>query len=369
MKSAPTERTIGLRFHAQSPIGPRWISRVMVPVVRTLRAEHNASVAYLGRGWKHGPHIDLVARGPQNIPWQEIAGEIDWQADGLPDPMTGEEYLAQARELGRLERVEPPYLPLHPRGTVTWIEDLPGRSGAPWPAALEGPRDLALTRMFGPLARTLDLAADRATGVPVTAVAEAFLALCTAHPRGLAHGVFSLRSHAEAFLHWASAAKDPRPSFRRRLAADAPVLRALVERVRDGGESAGAAEWRAAFAYSTGVFDATVDRGELSGGVLDALTPAVDRERMGPPGLDGPVSAGRSEFHSAIAAAGLDRDTPGWFASYRLLINLFYSRLPLLGVTPVQRYYLCFALAETVDEVYGESWRDRLDRTVGRRAA
>ncbi|MEU7021258.1 hypothetical protein ABZ990_11470 [Streptomyces sp. NPDC046203] len=334
--------------------------------MRSLRIEHNATVAYLARGWKHGPHVELVAHGPDGIPWQDIADSIDWRPDELPEPMSGGEYLAQARELGRLERVEPPYLPLHPRGTVEFFEELPGMT---WPAGLEAPRDLVLTRMFAPLARLLDLAADRDAGVPVTALAEAFTALCTAHPGGPAYGVFSLRSHTEAFLHWASSVKDPRPSFARRLEADAPMLRAVVERARDGAESAEAAEFRAAFAYGMGVFDTAAARGDLSAGLLDELAPVTDRQATAPPGQRGPVGDGRSAFHATVAESRVADRTPAWFASYRLLINLFYSRLPLLGVTPVQRYYLCFAIAETVDEVYGESWRDRLRRAAERKAA
>lgn len=366
MEGAPNERTIGLRFHAQSPIGPAWISQVMVPVVRSLRIEHNATVAYLARGWKHGPHVELIARGPDGIPWQDIAGSIDWRLDDLPETMTGEQYLAQARELGRLERVEPPYLPLHPRGTVEFFDR---NAGITWPDALEAPRDLALTRMFTPLARLMDLAAGRDAGVPVTALAEAFTALCTAHPGGPAYGVFSLRSHAEAFLHWAGSVKDPRPSFARRREADAPMLRAVVERARDGAESSEAAEFRAAFAYGMGVFDTAAARGDLSAGLLDGLAPVMDRRSTAPPGHRGPVGEGRSEFHATVAESRVADRTPSWFASYRLLINLFYSRLPLLGVTPIQRYYLCFAIAETVDEVYGESWRERLRRAAERKAA
>ncbi|MFJ8161786.1 hypothetical protein ACIRBY_12700 [Streptomyces sp. NPDC096136] len=366
MEGAPNERTIGLRFHARSPIEPAWLSQVMVPVVRSLRKEHNATVAYLARGWKHGPHVELIARGPDGIPWQDIAGSIDWRLEELPEQMTGEQYLAQARELGRLERVEPPYLPLHPRGTLEFFDR---QRGMTWPAALEDPRDLALTRMFTPLARLMDLAAGRNAGVPVPALAEAFTALCTAHPGGPAYGVFSLRSHAEAFLHWAGSVKDPRPSFARRLETDAPVLRAIVERARDGAESAEASEFRAAFAYGMGVFDTAAARGDLSAELLDGLAPAENREATAPPGHQGPVSDGRSEFHDTVAESRVTDRAPSWFASYRLLINLFYSRLPLLGVTPIQRYYLCFAIAETVDEVYGESWRERLRRAAERNAA
>ncbi|MDH6130006.1 hypothetical protein [Kitasatospora sp. GP82] len=366
MNSAPIERTTGMRFYAQSPVDSRWLSRVMVPVVRSLRDDHGASVAYLGRGWKHGPHVELVAYGPRTIPWAEVAEGLDWRTEELGAPLTDRDYLAQARELGRLEKVAPPYLPLHPRGTVEFLADDPNPG---WPPALRALRDSALTRMFEPMARTLEPVPAGAGGVSVTALAEAFVALCTAHPRGAAYGVFSLRSHAEAFLHWAGAAKDPRPSFQRRLAKDADVFRALVERVRDGGESAEAAAWRSAFAYCMGSFDAAVAAGDLSPELLDRLAPVGERAGMGPPGVAERASSGRSDFHEAVAASKVSEQPPGWFASYRLLINLFYSRLPLLGVTPIQRFYLCFAIAETVDEVYGESWRTRLERVAVRSRA
>lgn len=155
--------------------------------------------------------------------------------------------------------------------------------------------------MFTPLARLLDLAADRGAGVPVTALAEAFTALCTAHPGGPAYGVFSLRSHAEAFLHWAGSVKDPRPSFARRLEADAPALRAIVERARDGAESAEAAEFRAAFAYGMGVFDTAAARGDLTPASSTAWPPPRTAKPPPRPGTADP---------STRAAASSTRPSP-----------------------------------------------------------
>lgn len=364
MESAPAERTTGLRWYAQSSVPPTWLAQVVLPLARAARDDHGADVLYLGRGWKHGSHIDLVAHGPRQVPWADFTAGLDWRTGELPEPVTPAAYLAHAREMGRLERVPPPYLPMRPRGT---LEQLCGRHEPHWPAALDGLRDQALTTLFPPIAHALEQAARSGGKVPVAALAEAFVGLCAAHPRGPAYGAFSLRSHAEAFLHWASASVDPRPAFRRRLATDSAAFRTLLERAAGGGESFGdvgeesvdAGRWRTGFAVCMERFTAAAARGELTAELLEAAGHG-DRQGMGPPGSAHQPPPGRSEFHEAVEASGAGAGPQGWFTAYRLLINLFYSRLPLLGVTPIQRYYLCFAIAECTDQVFGGSWRERL---------
>ena len=90
---------------------------------------------------------------------------------------------------------------------------------------------------------------------------------------------------------------------------------------------------------------------------------------MGPPGATRVVPQGDqpdSDFHRAVGDSGVIADPSRWFAAFRLLTNLFYEQLPLLTVSPMQRYYMCFAIAETVDDVLGVSWQDRLGDRRGR---
>ena len=87
---------------------------------------------------------------------------------------------------------------------------------------------------------------------------------------------------------------------------------------------------------------------------------------MGPPGAETVVPRGEqpdTDFHRTVHGSGAISTPSPFFAAYRLLTNLFYQQLPLLTVSPMQRYYMCFALAETVDEVLGSSWRERLTAT------
>ncbi|TFE24694.1 hypothetical protein E0F15_21100 [Frankia sp. B2] len=355
----------GLRLFTRGTVNPRWLVRTVVPAARELRETHGASMVYLRRGWLHGPHVDLVARvdqGGSPPPWDEMAHRLDAGPLDPSSAISEETYLEKAREFGRLERVPPPYLPMRAHGTV---ERLGPSDTARWPVALNALREVALGRLDLPLIDTLEDVAEHGAQAE-TRVLEAFVALADAHHAGVAYGVFSLRSHVEAFLSWASARKDPRPAFRARLASDAPRLRSLVESALKGDMNRHYTAWQTAFAYTMGVFDHAVLTGALTLDGLDELDGGFDPATMGPPGRPSMADTGPSDFHRVMNDSGVIAEPPQWFASYRLLVNLFYQQLPLLSVSPLHRYYVCYAVAETVDEVLGESWQERLERRASR---
>lgn len=362
--------TTGVRLYTRGGIRPEWLTSAVLPAVRMLDEELNAPVLYLRRGWLHGPHVDLVARpaggeGGAVLPWDELARKLDAGSPAPDELQSEEEYLARAREFGRLERVEPPYLPMHPHGRIEWLD---ATRTATWPEPMNALCDLVLTRINRPLTAAVAEAASGAGTLSVR-VAEAMVALASAHHSGLAFGVFSLRSHAEAFLAWAAPRKDVRPVFAQRLVGDAPLMRTLVRQALEDTGGPAAARWRQAFQYGMGVFDSAVAQGALTLRTLEEREGGFDRTTMGPPGREDVSGHRGSDFHTAVNTSGAVDGTTDWFASYRLLINLFYQQLLLLDVAPLHRYYLCYAIAETVDEVLGESWSDRLSRVAaGRRA-
>ncbi|WP_254405718.1 hypothetical protein [Streptomyces sp. AC627_RSS907] len=359
----------GVRLHTRMPVTPAWLARHVVPAVRALTGRGVPGVR-VRRGWLHGPHVDVLAPVGGGAP----GGAVDWSAvlaglDAGPlDPsraLTEENYLDQAREFGRLEGVQPPYLPLREHGAVERVgpDDPALRSREPRLDALRGVVHGALT---APVLSMIEGMAEE-PGSGTVRLAEAFAALVDTHALGPAYGVFSPRSHVEAFFAWAAPTKDMRPAFRERLAKDAPALRAVVEQRLSGEVSPGAAQWRTAFAYSAGVLDSAVAAGTLTGELLDSVGDGFDRREMGPPGAPTVVPRGAqpdTDFHRTVHGSGVISTPSPFFAAYRLLTNLFYQQLPLLTVPPMQRYYMCFALAETVDEVLGSTWRDRLDRTA-----
>ncbi|WLQ41534.1 hypothetical protein P8A22_17020 [Streptomyces laculatispora] len=360
----------GVRLHTRMPVTPAWIARHVVPAARSL-GEQGAPGVQLRRGWLHGPHFDVLAMDAPGAPggavdWQSVAARLDAGPLDAARALTDEVYLDQAREFGRLEAVQPPYLPLRAHGAVEVIapDDPALRSREPRLDALRHVVGGALAR---PVLRMIEsMAAEPRSGT--RRLAEAFAALVDTHFLGPAYGVFSPRSHVEAFLAWAAPAKDMRPVFKERLAKDAAMLRTVVEERLSGEASPAAAEWRTAFAYSSGALESAVAAGTLTLDLLDSVTDGVDRSEMGPPGATTVVPRGEqpdTEFHRTVHGSGAISSPSPFFAAYRLLTNLFYQQLPLLTVSPMQRYYMCFALAETVDEVLGVSWQDRLDAVTG----
>ena len=352
----------GFRWYLQSSLPVSWLARDVIPALRYLRQE-GMPVVTIRRGWLHGTHLEVIAHcdGVRPVPWPQVLAKLRAPAQEDTYRQSEEAYLARARELGRLEHVPGPYLPIQPHGTFEWLASSDLR---PWPGISQPLRERALTRMLDALTASLgqEIAADKA---PVPLVAEIMLAVADAHPARIPYGTLSFRSHGEAFLNWLKATSDPRPDFERRLAADRPVLRPLAERMLAGTDSRAAAAWRRVGIYCMGLFDSAGLAGSVSMETIDQINEAPDGapERKGPPGTPD-ATPGKSEFHQAVDASGLAERSPGWFVSYRLVLNLLYSQLPLLGVSPRQRFYLCWALAEVVDEITGETWRDRLARGV-----
>lgn len=357
----------GVRLYTRAPVTLSWLAGSIVPVARMVN-EDGSAVVYLRRGWLYGPHVDIVSRGqagPGGPAWRDIAAKLEAGPLDQEKALTEEAYLTQAREFGRLEAVAPPYLPMRDHGAVEFLgaKDLASRQ-----PQLDHLQEIVFSVMCKPLMKMIDELSEN-PAIATVRLAEAFIALADAHFLGPAYGVFSMRSHVEAFLSWAAPTKDVRPVFAARMAKDGDLLRTVVQERILGEPSPAAAAWRTAFAYCAGALDSAVDGGTLTLDMLESVTADLDTSEMGPPGARDVVPQGASPdsvFHRTVDASGVIDDPSKWFAAFRLLINLFYQQLPLLTVSPMQRYYMCYAIAETVDEVLGESWQDRLARQQAR---
>ncbi|MFD0773778.1 hypothetical protein ACFQZ2_07545 [Streptomonospora algeriensis] len=354
------DRACGVRLYTRAPFTVGWLSGTVLPVVRRANGGGPDAVHVL-RGWLHGTHVDVVGPDGAGIDWGAIADA--WDAGPLdPDTaLTEATYLDRAREFGRLENVEPPYLPVRAHGAAELLGPRPAGNGRSRLRELE---EVVLRTLCRPLLSTAErMAADpsRATAL----LAEAYLALADTHAMGPSYGTFSFRSHAEGFFAWSSPRKDPRPAFAERLARDSAQIRPAAEQCLAGEPGPSAAQWRTAFAYCAGALDNAVAEGTLTLETLDEIN-GGDLTGMGPPGAPEAAPTGSepdSEFHRTVRASGaIDTPSP-WFAAYRLLLNVFYRQLPLLTVSPMQRYYMCWAVAETVDGILGQTWQERLQST------
>lgn len=370
-----TEPVTGVRLYTRAPVTPTWLRQAVVPAARALREDRAAGPVLLRRGWLNGPHVELSTLGAPRPgsahrrsgatpDWARVTALLDAGPADVPGAMADDEYLDRARELGRLERVPPPYLPLHPHGHVELVRaDLDGLGARPggttWPEPLASVRRAVQAVLSGATLHSVEsLAAHPAQDV--RHVTRVLLALGDVHPAGLANGSVSFRSHAEAFLSWSAPRVDVRPVFEARRQTQLSWLRPAVEDVLSHGDAAQACAWTVPLARAAGLLDATVITGVLDLARLDGLAPGHDRATMGPPGGDGRVTTGPSDFHRAVSAAGVEEQASDFFAAYRVLVNLTYEQLTLLSVSAMQRYYLCFAVAQTVDDVLGTTWSERL---------
>jgi hypothetical protein len=338
----PPEPT-GFRWYLRSSLPLSWLAKDFMPALEYLRETEQMPVVNIRRGWLHGAHLEVIANSHDGrpVPWPQVIVRLRAPREETSVPYAEEGYLSRARELGRLEQQPGPYLPYRPHGTFEWLatSDLQR-----WPGSAQLLRERALTWMFDSLAVTLALGGAASSGEadPLTMVAEIMLAVADAHPLRIPHGAFFYRSLAEAFLRRSLPAADPLAEFRRGLAGDASTLQPLVKRMLAGGDTRSSASWRRTAAYCMGLFDSAVLASELTPRALDEM----------------------SDTPGVALPAGIGEQPPGWLPSYQLLLNLLYAQLPLLGVSPSQYYYLCWALAEIVDDVTGLARRSArlLDR-------
>ncbi|MFD0275823.1 hypothetical protein ACFVHB_18225 [Kitasatospora sp. NPDC127111] len=345
-----------IRIHGR-PEQPRaYVADVLGPLATGLRRDHRLRAVHLRRGWRGGPHYEVVVR-PENGRPLDVSG---WSARagaalaGTPlDGPTEADYLSQARRMERWEQTGRSAPPLRAPGTVLIASDT---AGADWLPELREARTAVQAALLDPLLAALREHRDE--DALLAHLAEVMATLAGTHPGRLPFGTMSFRSHAEAFLASPLAGQDHRPDFRRRFERDADHLTALVRRHLADGPGPETAGWHAAFRYGWGYLDALVRSGRLGNAYLDGFAPAAPDGSTRPP----------TRFHALTEQYGITTDPDDSFASYRSLLNFFYELLPLLDVTPLHRYYLCFALAEATDLALGETWEERIRRAAPARS-
>lgn len=350
----------GVRLYTRGPVSHAWLARYAVPAWQRA-SEGGRRLAHLRRGWRYGPHVDLVVDGASPAQLRDLAQGLDaGPAPAAGEAVTETDYLPMARELGRLEAVPPPYLPMRRHGDVEILDATEVGTGEP---ALDELRLVCGSRLGVPVAATLSCLALGPERAP-RRIAEILTAMADTHALGIGYGVFSLHSHVEGFFAWTAPTADVRPAFEDRYAGQADLYREVVRDRIAGTADHVAASWRNALGYCSGVVDAAVSRGAVTGAMLDSASGAEDVSHLGPPGAPahGPTgSQPDTDFHRAVHAAGVEASHGGWFTGYRLLVNFAYEQFPLLGVAPMQRYFTCYAVARAIDEELGSTWQERLD--------
>ncbi|MFC1432251.1 hypothetical protein ACEZDB_16505 [Streptacidiphilus sp. N1-3] len=333
---------------------PRLLLGLLADPIRALRTE-GIPLVHVRRGWLHGTHLVVTVRPLAPVPvsldgFAAAAGRIASELAAAPPSEA--EYLDRAEQLARWEGVPAPYLPLRPQG---FSEVGPALLPDRWSGELLDARDQLAGRLTEPV-----LAAAALPTAVLLPHAARVLALCArAHPYGIGIGTLPLRSHTEGIWSATGGTADLRTAFTERFEQD----RALFTAALSGLDAADAADpetpvlrsWNDALHACWGTATALAAAGSVDEGRLE-----VARLRSAPLANGVP-----SPFHRTARTSGVSDRQPYWHIAHRLLLNVLYTSLGCLGVTPLQRYYLCFGVSSAADALLGEDWSQRLER-IGR---
>lgn len=335
--------------------------RDLTTSLTSLRLSQQLAVLAVRRGWQHGSHLQILARGYAGQHTEQIAEALAEFAEHArqiattgarataeaPDEAS---YLARAEQLARWENVDPPYLPLYPQGSVR-IEPVALPTG--FSAHLAQARDQITSRYLDLVLRTAAVPATDRPGVLMQVMA----ALARTHPHGIGYGTLPYRSHVEGVASATGGHADVRSAYAARFETDSDSFRAaLLDPINDSL----IAGWREAFLYAWGVAEGIVASGAVDD---EGLADAAGRRPVTPMG---PLA--RSEFFAEMITTGLIQDPPYQHVAYRIILNTLYSTLSCFGISPLQRYYLCYGLAEATDRQLGEGPNARVRRIAATRA-
>lgn len=347
----------------------------LVPLARELSDGSAVTSAWLQTRWKQGPHVILFVDGDPGET-AAIARTVTQRVGAYlaqhpsREVIEPAQYERTSQQLGRLELVEGPYLPLLPDNSVepvaeTVVDTFVRTDRA---AAAKGRIMTAGMVVIG----------DTCLSAPaIDTVFAGMAAIATAYPQwGLVSGYQALLSHWKEYLYWA----DRDGSLEARLAESYDAQREVLV-ARLGAAHAGGIAARATDPV-LGAWTEWVDAA-----LPVALRLAQDGEVLPYPHPSRQTQAAKFGEQTAVQWSGSDdRDYSDFhrefrkldfsrlgngtdFAAYRFLVNCFFELLPILGVTPIQRYATAYLFTRAAQEVVGETWQETIARAVARQQA
>lgn len=312
-------------------------------------------VLYVRRGWLYGSHLRVTACGYEGPTaadddsairaWADQAAVLattmaDRRPTNKPDDAA---YLERAEHLARWENKEPPFLPLFEHGD---LRIAPAAVPEGWSPELARAHDQIMSRYLRPVLDTLKVPAERR----IQTLASIMGVLARSHPLGVGVGTLPFRSHVEGVSSATGSHADLRAIYAERFERDANLFADALDAPLSDPLLL---QWNAAFGYATGVAEGLVAAGCIDD---DGLATAAGTTTM----PMGPRT--ESAFITEMMHSKVTSDPPYLHVAYRIVLNTLYSTLACFGITALQRYYLCFGLAETADRRLGETANERLRR-------
>lgn len=331
---------------------------LILEAIRPLFAELDTiagvSRKYWQRHWRLGPHVRLNLRATESA-WHGRVRPLIERVIGdylIRHPSRGgasaEHDLPMHRQLAEMEQEHGPLTPWHPDNSIQYAAFDRRLHVLGTEQASDTLADFHADST--PLAFAgVELSRDTNDkfGLPVMLMFATAARGCPPIERGY----ISYRSHAEGFLANSSDPAGLRAKFEKMFRTNGGLLHEqLIQVMRAlyrGGERPPLLEpWTELIeVYRTRA--QTLHRTDQL--VLQQMAaPAEVEANQGPWNK---VSA----FHRALLGDEQIRTelaTSEWFAAYRVLLNYQYLLFNRMGITPVERFTLCYLVARTVEEAY-----------------
>lgn len=348
---------------------------MLLPCVRRLQEIPEIAHVHLTRHWRFGPHLQIVVTAENHSDAiAALQGEHDrLLAESEPHHSTYEldvdPYLAMSEQLGAAELVPPPYGPVWPDNSMQLLAEPlePGLIDNPEAKDL---RDAFNEALLEPLEHIMTEAKQRPSARLQGAATLMILLAATYPDRGLIHGYLSYKSHLEDYMEDYDKDGAIRADFMRRYQpvthAFEQLTTSLIADPTEPGEYQGDNPVLRRWSESLRKLWSSALRLAESKDINPLLHEGyMERARDLNNHLERKYAVGDdrdySEFHEALRGIEYTDLVGGrWFASYRFMINLLYSQLLVLDISPAERIFLAHAISEAVQSVTGTTWRDIL---------
>ena len=342
--------------------------------VEALRAEFGIQKMMVMPHWKFGPHLDLVVHASEqvfeNCIFPRIKEIIEpWlEANPSTRQLDPQEYEALSKKIGMFELDQGPYLPLMENNSVHPATYQPSKN-----LLLDAFVDAKANMMSGCLDTIFQLYTekqDRPNDFFLTLVAMLAVVAETFPHRGMREGFMSLRSHADYFFAAHDASGKMHTQFEKVDQKQAETIDRIIEAVHSDALDtlplpdhlrAIVVDWQQQIRRMDDVnkgivsenYDFLVDqKAHLdTAKAMQEQVPEAFRKKF-----ENKKISEIGEVFLNTERGRVARATPE-FLVFRTNVNFFYSLLPILEVTPIQKFLLCHLVANSVGRVYDEDWR------------
>ena len=345
---------------------------------------------YVTSHWKFGPHIDVLVECDKAVFDEKLFPTCSsviqsWLAQNpSTTSLVPEEYEKLSYQLAMSELEPPPYLPLLDNNTVSV-----GRYSRSQSINIDGFHDTkerflvnATPLLFAMLKlKKADSNAFFATLVYMLAATAAQF-----RPDGLKRGYISFRSHAEYFFENFDKGNQLRAKFDALDKNYATFIDANIENVAlnqleatqlHPGQKVILHHWHQVLNQTfednlnvvNGNYEAIISAesdvssteqnfGELAESISSHVPDSINKP-------DREYNTGKVVNSAMNHEEGRQLFRSHDFIAYRTTVNYFYLLLPVLDITPIQKFSICHLVANSTERVFNISWKDVIPDAVG----